>query len=81
MTMAADEQIRNRLAMAHRLLVLEIEHQQRVRAEQLDDSDAERAVRLRQAGIERMQRVLVRRAPAITAGRVIAAGCAPARAT
>lgn len=81
MTMATDEQIRNRLAMAHRLLILEIEHQQRVRAEQLDDSDAERAVRLRQAGIERMQRVLVRRDPAIAAGRVIAAGRAPARAT
>jgi hypothetical protein len=62
--MATDEQIRKRLALAHRLLVLEIEHQERVRAEQLDDSDAERAVRLRRACIERMQRVLVRRHPA-----------------
>ncbi|MEI7038218.1 hypothetical protein [Fulvimonas yonginensis] len=68
--MAADEQIRKRLALAYRLLVLEIEHRERVRAERLDDTDAERAVRLRQAGIERMQRALARRraAPELRAG-------------
>jgi len=65
MTMATDEQIRKRLALAYRLLALEIEHRDRVRSEQLDDSDAERAVRLRRAGIERMQRVLVRHHPVI----------------
>lgn len=58
--MALDELIQKRLAAAHRLLALEIEHRDRVRAEQLDDSDAEKAVRLRQAGIERMQRILER---------------------
>ena len=47
--MATDEQIRKRLALAYRLLALEIEHRDRVRSEQLDDSDAEKAVRLRQA--------------------------------
>ena len=62
--MATDEQIRKRLVLAHRLLVLEIEHRDRVRAEQLDDTDAERAIRLRRAGIERMQRMLARRHPA-----------------
>jgi hypothetical protein len=65
MTMAHDEQIQTRLALAHRLLALEIEHRERVRAERLDDSDAEKAVRLRQAGIERMQRMLARRHPVI----------------
>lgn len=64
MTMATDEQIRKRLALAYRLLALEIEHRDRVRSERLDDSDAERAVRLRQAYIERMQRMLARRHPA-----------------
>lgn len=63
--MAHDEQIRTRLALAHRLLALEIEHRERVRAERLDDSDAEKMVRLRQAGIERMQQVLARRHPVI----------------
>jgi hypothetical protein len=65
MTMATDEQIRKRLVLAHRLLALEIEHRDRVRCEQLDDSDAERAVRLRQACIERMQRVLARHHPVV----------------
>src|SRR5690242_4110144 len=65
MTMATDEQIRKRLALAYRLLALEIEHRDRVRSEQLDDSDAERAVRLRQAYIERMQGVLLRHHPVI----------------
>ena len=65
MTMATDEQIQKRLALAYRLLVLEIEHRDRVRAERLDDSNAEQAVRLRRAGIERMQRVLARRHPPI----------------
>ena len=63
--MALDELIQKRLAAAYRLLELEMEHRERVRAEQLDDSDAEKAVRLRQAGIERMQRVLERNYPAI----------------
>lgn len=65
MTMALDEQIRERLAVAYRLLALEMEHRERVRAEQLDDSDAEKAVRLRQAGIERMERILARRYPVV----------------
>lgn len=60
MTMAIDEKLQERLAQAHRLLALEIEHRERVRAECLDDSDAEKAVRLRQACIERIQRVLAR---------------------
>lgn len=63
--MALDELIQKRLAAAHRLLALEIEHRDRVRAEQLDDSDAEKTVRLRQAGIERMQRILERNLSAI----------------
>ena len=63
--MATDEQIQKRLALAHRLLVLEIEHRDRVRAERLDDSDAEKAVHLREAYIERMQRALARRHPVI----------------
>jgi hypothetical protein len=61
--MATDEQIRKRLALAYRLLALEIEHRDRVRCEQLDDSEAERAVRLRQACIERIQRVSARHHP------------------
>jgi hypothetical protein len=65
MTMATDEQIRKRLALAYRLLAREIEHRDRVRSEQLDDSDADRAVRLRQTYIDRMQRMLVRRHPAV----------------
>ena len=65
MTMATDEQIRKRMALAYRLLALEIEHRDRVRSEQLDDSDAEKAVRLRQAYIDRMQRMLARHHPAI----------------
>jgi coenzyme F420-reducing hydrogenase delta subunit len=65
MTMAIDEQIQNRLLLAQRLLVLEIEHRERVRAEQLDDSEAEKAVRLRQAFIERIQRVMARRHPTV----------------
>lgn len=65
MTMVLDEKIQARLAEAHRLLILEIEHRDRVRAERLDDSDAEKAVRLRQAFIERMQRVLARHRPLI----------------
>jgi hypothetical protein len=65
MTMAIDEKIQERLAQAHRLLALEIEHRDRVRAESLDDSDAEKAVRLRQACIERIQRVLARHHPVI----------------
>ena len=64
-TMATEEQIQKRMALAYRLLALEIEHRDRVRSEQLDDSDAERAVRLRQAYIGRMQRMLARRHPAI----------------
>lgn len=60
LTMAIDEKLQERLAQAHRLLALEIEHRERVRAECLDDSDAEKAVRLRQACIERIQRVLAR---------------------
>ena len=63
--MANDEQIQTRLALAHRLLALEIEHRNRVRAARLDDSDAEKAVRLRQAGIDRMQRMLARRQPTV----------------
>jgi len=67
--MAIDDQIEQRLAQAHRLLVLEIEHRDRVRAARLDDSDAEKAVRLRQSYIERMQRVMTRRsAVALRAG-------------
>ncbi|NUO71640.1 MAG: hypothetical protein HOQ10_02855 [Frateuria sp.] len=62
--MATDEQIQKRLALAYRLLALEIEHRERVRSEQLDDSDAEKAVRLRQAHIERVLQVLARRRPA-----------------
>ena len=65
MTMAIDEKIQERLALAHRLLALEIEHRDRVRAARLDDSDAEKAVRLRQACIERIQRVLARHHPVI----------------
>lgn len=65
MTMVLDEKIQARLAEARRLLILEIEHRDRVRAEHLDDSDAEKAVRLRQAFIERMQRVLARHRPLI----------------
>lgn len=65
MTMAIDEQIQNRLLLAQRLLVLEIEHRDRVRAEQLDDADAEKAVRLRQACIERIRQVIARRHPTI----------------
>jgi len=65
MTMAIDEQIRKRLASAQRLLALEIEHWDRVRAEQLDDSDAEKAVRLRCACIERMQMILAQHRPAV----------------
>lgn len=63
--MATDEQIQKRLTLAYRLLALEIEHRDRVRSEQLDDSDAEKSVRLRQAYIERMQRMLVRHHPVI----------------
>lgn len=65
MTMAIDEQIQQRLVLAYRLLALEIEHRDRVRAEALDDSDAEKAVRLRQACIERMHWVLARHHPVI----------------
>lgn len=64
-TMATDEQIQKRLALAYRLLALEIEHRDRVRAERLDDSDAEAAVRLRRAHIERIERVLARHRPGI----------------
>lgn len=64
-TMATDEQIQKRLALAYRLLALEIEHRDRVRSEQLDDSDAEKSVRLRCAYIERMQRMLARHHPPV----------------
>ncbi|HET6805979.1 MAG TPA: hypothetical protein VFH59_11125 [Frateuria sp.] len=63
--MVLDEKIQARLAEAHRLLLLEIEHRERVRAACLDDSDAEKAVQLRQACIERMERVLARHQPVI----------------
>lgn len=61
--MQRDQLIRLRLTAARRLLVLELDHWARVRAEQLDDSDAEKAVRLRRATIERMARLLERSAP------------------